>query len=86
MRLRRPSANTSTTNISVSLFALDSREYAPADGDFEDADDVEIVYGAKETDRESCGRLFYLNFVKYEESRTVETHTTPANISFDFPR
>ncbi len=71
---------------SVTPFALDGWEYAPAYEEFEEWDGVEIVCGASETDGEGCGRLFYLNFVKYEEGRAVDARTTPADVSFDFLR
>jgi hypothetical protein len=71
---------------SVTPFALDDWEYAPAYEEFEDADGVEIVCGAAETDGEGCGRLFYLNFVKYEQGHEIDAPTTPADVSFDFRR
>ena len=69
---------------SVTPFALDDWEYAAPHEDFESADGVEIVCGAAETDGEGCGRLFYLNFVNYEEGSAVDARTTPADVSFDF--
>ena len=71
---------------SVTPFALDGWEYAPAYGDFEDAEGVEIVCGASETDGEGCGELFYLSFVNYEEGREVDAQTTPTEVSFNFLR
>ena len=71
---------------SVTPFALEGWEYAAPHEEFESADGVEIVCGAAETDGEGCGRLFYLNFVNYEEGRPVGTRTTPADVSFDFLR
>jgi hypothetical protein len=47
-------------------------EYVPAYEPFEDADGVELVCGASETDGEGCGRPFYLSFVRFEEGREVE--------------
>lgn len=38
----------------------------------EDADGVEIVCGAKETEDEGCGEVYYLNFVKYEDGQEVD--------------
>ena len=78
--------NASLADKSVTPFELDGREYAPAYEDFEDADGVELVCGASETEGEGCGRLFYLNFVKYEQGREVDARTTPADVSLDFFR
>lgn len=47
-------------------------EYAPAYDPFEEADGVELVCGASETDGEGCGRSFYLSFVRFEEGREVD--------------
>jgi hypothetical protein len=71
---------------SVTPFALDGWEYAPAYEQFENADGVEIVCGATETDGEGCGKLFYLNFVNYEDGHAVDARTTPADVSLDFLR
>ena len=71
---------------SVTPFALEDWEYAHSYEEFESADGVEIVCGAAETDGEGCGRLFYLNFVNYEEGRPVDARTTPADVSLDFLR
>jgi len=71
---------------SVTPFALDDWEYAAPYEAFEGSDGVEIVCGASETDGEGCGRLFYLNFVKYDAGREVDARTTPADVSFDFLR
>ena len=71
---------------SVTPFALDDWEYAHAYEDFEDADGVELVCGAAETDGEGCGRVFYLNFVNYENGRERDARTPPADVSFDFLR
>ncbi|UPV74711.1 hypothetical protein M0R89_01245 [Halorussus limi] len=38
----------------------------------EDADGVEIVCGADETEGEGCGELYYLSFVKYEDGEEVD--------------
>ncbi|MFC6835404.1 hypothetical protein [Halomarina ordinaria] len=51
---------------------LDGWTYAAAHDDFEDADGVEVVCGAAETDGEGCGRLYYLSFVKYESGRELD--------------
>jgi hypothetical protein len=71
---------------SVTPFALDGWEYAAPHEDFEASDGVEIVCGASETEGEGCGRVFYLNFVNYDEGREIEARTTPADASFDFLR
>ena len=53
---------------------IDGWEYAPAyePRAFEDADGVELVCGASETQGGGCGRPFYLSFVRFEEGREVE--------------
>ena len=71
---------------SVTSFALSGWEYAHAYEDFEDADGVELVCGASETEGEGCGAVFYLSFVKYDEGKERDAHTPPADVSFDFLR
>lgn len=69
---------------SVTPFALDDWEYAPAYGEFEESDGIEIVCGASETEGEGCGQLFYLNFVKCEKGHPVDARTASTDVSFDF--
>jgi len=57
---------------SVTADPLDGWEYARPYDDFEDADGVEIVCGASETDSEGCGQVFYLNFVKFEDGEELD--------------
>lgn len=49
-------------------------EYASTtDDDREDADGIEIVcLGNADAERDGCGRVFYLNFVKFEDGREVD--------------
>jgi len=61
---------------------LDGWEYAAPYDDFEDADGVEIVCGAAETDGEGCGEPYYLSFVKFEDGEEVD----PADRAFVPPR
>ena len=56
----------------VTPVPLDGWEYADAYDDFEEADGVEIVCGAEETDGEGCGEVYYLSFVKFEEGEEVD--------------
>ena len=56
----------------VTPYPLDGWEYAAIYEDFEDADGVEIVCGADETDGEGCGEVYYLSFVKFEDGEEVE--------------
>ncbi|WP_240147522.1 MULTISPECIES: hypothetical protein [Halorussus] len=61
----------------------DSAERSSADrssgrGPRGEADGVEIVCGAAETDGEGCGEVFYLSFVKFEDGEEVD----PADRSF----
>lgn len=58
----------------VTPYPLDGWEYAHAYEDFEDADGVEIVCGAEETEGEGCGEVYYLSFVRYEDGEEVEPH------------
>ena len=53
---------------------LDGWEYAAPYENYEDgdADGVEIVCGADETDGEGCGEVFYLSFVKFEEGEEID--------------
>jgi hypothetical protein len=44
----------------------------PSRGPREDADGVEIVCGAEETEGEGCGEVYYLSFVRYEDGEEVE--------------
>ena len=37
-----------------------------------DADGIQFVCGASETDGEGCGNVFYLSFLKYEDGREIE--------------
>lgn len=60
---------------------LDGWEYAAPYDDFEDADGVEIVCGADETEGEGCGEVYYLSFVRYEDGEEVE----PRNRGDVFP-
>lgn len=57
---------------SVTPDPLDGWEYANAYDEFEDADGVELVCGASETDGDGCGELYYLNFVRYEEGEELD--------------
>ena len=57
---------------SVTPLPLDGWEYAAPHEEFEDADGVELVCGASETDGEGCGRLFYLSFVRYEDGEELD--------------
>jgi hypothetical protein len=56
----------------VTPYPLDGWEYADAYDDFEEADGVELVCGADETDGEGCGEVYYLSFVKYEEGTEID--------------
>ncbi|WP_458205349.1 hypothetical protein [Haladaptatus sp. NG-SE-30] len=56
----------------VTADPLDGWKYANAYEEFEDADGVEIVCGASETDGEGCGELYYLNFVKFEGGEELD--------------
>ena len=51
---------------------LDGWEYAHAYDEFEDADGVEIVCGASETDGDGCGELYFLNFIRYENGKELD--------------
>ncbi len=63
---------------SVTEEPLTGWEYVPAydfladEGEPADADGVEFVCGASETDGEGCGATVYLSFVKYENGRELE--------------
>jgi hypothetical protein len=65
---------------------LDGWEYAPAYGEFEAAEGVEIVCGASETRGEGCGEPFYLSFVRYEDGSEVDPGRSLDEVSFDFLR
>jgi len=71
----------------VTPHALSGWEYAAPHEDYEDADGVEIVCGASETDGEGCGRPFYLSFVNFEEGRERDP-AVPATeaVNFSFRR
>lgn len=56
---------------SVTADPLDGWEYANAYEEFEDADGVELVCGASETDGDGCGELYYLNFIRYENGKEL---------------
>ena len=51
---------------------------SPSRSPREEADGVEIVCGAAETDGEGCGEVYYLSFVKFEDGEEVD----PADRSF----
>ena len=51
---------------------LDGWEYAATYDEYEDADGVEVVCGAAETDGEGCGEVYYLNFVKFEDGEEID--------------
>ncbi|WP_254535172.1 hypothetical protein [Halomarina litorea] len=80
---------------SVTEDPLTGWEYVPAydftdvdDGE-PDADGVEFVCGASETEGEGCGNTFYLSFVRYEEGREVpgDAPLRPEDApNFDFRR
>ena len=59
---------------SVTKAPLPEYEYASTtDDDLEDADGVELVcLGNADDDQNGCGRVFYLNFVKFEEGRELD--------------
>jgi len=57
---------------SVTPFPLEGWDYASPDEDVEDADGVRLICG-KHTDEDGCGEPFYLNFVRFEDGREVET-------------
>ncbi|WP_435154583.1 hypothetical protein [Haladaptatus sp. DFWS20] len=59
---------------SVTADPLDGWEYANAYDEFENADGVEIVCGASETENDGCGELYYLNFVKFEDGEELDPH------------
>ncbi|WP_049971913.1 hypothetical protein [Haladaptatus cibarius] len=59
---------------SVTADPLDGWEYENAYDDFEDADGVQIVCGASETDEDGCGELYYLNFIKFEDGEELDPH------------
>lgn len=80
---------------SVTAAPLDGWRYAPAydlvgegpvDEQVDDADGIELVCGAGETDGEGCGEPFYLNFVRYENGSRVESRSGLDEVSFDFRR
>jgi hypothetical protein len=52
--------------------AYDFSLAAAEEGEPDDADGVEFVCGASETDGEGCGSTFYLSFVRYEDGVEVE--------------
>ncbi|WP_433624155.1 hypothetical protein [Halomicrococcus sp. NG-SE-24] len=60
---------------SVTRDPLSGWEYAHAYEEFEEADGVEIVCGASETDGEGCGEVFYLNFVNFEAGEELDPPT-----------
>lgn len=58
---------------SVTEEPLDGWEYAATTEDFEEADGVEMVcIGDADDWEDGCGRVFYLNFVRFEEGKEVE--------------
>jgi hypothetical protein len=57
---------------SVTPDPLEGWEYANPYDEFEDADGVELVCGASETDGDGCGELYYLNFVRFEEGTELD--------------
>lgn len=71
---------------SVTPQPLDGWEYAASYENFENADGVEIVCGASETDGEGCGRVFYLNFVKFEDGEELDGRAPGIDARFDFAR
>ncbi|MFB6173512.1 MAG: hypothetical protein ABEI39_02625 [Halobacteriales archaeon] len=57
--------------------------YAAPHEPFEDADGVEIVCGADETDGEGCGRRYYLNFIRFEGGERIDRGAS-IDARFDF--
>ena len=61
---------------SVTPYPLEGWTYVAADEDVEAADGVRFVCGEDGTlrdDESGCGEPFYLNFVRFEDGREVET-------------
>ncbi len=58
---------------SVTPFPLEGWSYTDIGGHYDDADGIRIVCGEGETESEGCEEPFYLNFVRFEEGREVET-------------
>lgn len=58
---------------SVTKEPLEGWEYASTTDDFEEADGVEMVCIADTDDYlDGCGRVFYLNFVRFEDGEEVQ--------------
>jgi hypothetical protein len=68
----------------VTPHPLDGWEYAAPWKEYEDAEGVELVCGASETQGEGCGEPYYLSFVQFDEGVERDTHTTVADANFDF--
>lgn len=62
----------------VTADPLDGWAYVPAyefaDNGTSEADGVELVCGASETDGEGCGKPYYLSFVRFEDGEEVEAN------------
>ena len=72
---------------SVTPYPLEGWSYADPDEEFEDADGVRLTCGEhgdgkdadarsvddEDSDGETCGEPFYLNFVRFEDGEEVET-------------
>ena len=73
---------------SVTKEPLPGYEYASTTDDLEAADGVEMVcLGNADDDQDGCGRVFYLNFVKFEEGREVDHGSSLEDEpNFDFLR
>ena len=71
---------------------LDGWEYLPAyelDSEIDpqkQADGVELVCGAAETDGDGCGDSYYLSFVRFEDGEEVDPRVSVADANFDFLR
>ena len=59
---------------SVTAEPIEGYEYAATTEDYEEADGVQFVcIGDAEDDPDAgCGRVFYLNYIKFEEGREVQ--------------
>lgn len=52
----------------------------------EEADGIELVCGAAETEGEGCGEPYYLSFVKFEDGKEVDPGVSTVDADFDFLR
>jgi hypothetical protein len=68
----------------VTPHPLDGWEYAAPWDAFEEAEGVEIVCGASETEGEGCGEPYYLSFVAFDDGEPREANTGHVDANFDF--